>query len=87
MLKGTTPKQTIPVLVLRPIKADDSDDTIVYEDEEVKQPKQEVPEDAQVPEDINNQVDETKGQEGPKKDKKKRTLKVTRYVIRRAKKM
>ena len=36
-LKGTTLRQTIQVLVLRPTKVEDSDDTVVYEDEDTEQ--------------------------------------------------
>ena len=42
-LKGATPKQTIPVLVLRPTNAKDSDDTVIYEDEDITQPEPNVP--------------------------------------------
>ena len=34
VLKGATLRQTIPVLVLRPTTADDSDNTVVYEDDD-----------------------------------------------------
>ena len=55
--------------MLRPIKADDSDDTLLYKDDETEQtkPKQEIPDDVQGPEDTGTQDDETKEQKGPKK--------------------
>ena len=89
VLKGTTPKQTIPVLVLRLPKADDSDDTVVYEDEDIEPQKAVMPDIPDVPDDPGNtepRDEQMNRQDGPKKGNKKRTFRVTRYVIRRSKK-
>ena len=89
MLKGTTPKQTIPVLVLRPTEAEDSDDTIVYEDEDTVQPTPGEPDD---PKDSNKenstgtQEPDSMDSGNPKTGNKKRTLRLTRYVMHRPKK-
>ena len=87
-LKGATPKQTILVLVLRPTKAEDSDDTVGYEEEDTEQP---MPGEPDVSKDIDTGTDT--GTQGaapmnpmkPKTGNKKRTLRVTRYVIHRPK--
>ena len=89
MLKGTTPKQTIPVLVLRPTKAEHSDDTIVYEDQDTVQPTPGEPDD---PKDGNKegntgtQEPDSTDSGNPKTGNKKRTLRLIRYVIHRPKK-
>ena len=83
------PKQTIIVLVLRPPKVDDSDDTVVYEDEDVEPKKVVTPDVPDVPDDPGDteaKDEQTNRQDGPKKGNKKRTFCVTRYVIRRSKK-
>ena len=88
-LKGATLKQTILVLVLRPTKADDSDDTVVYEDEDTEQPTPGEPDD---PKD-NHKDGGTGTQEpvstdsgNPKMGNKKRALRLTISVIHRPKK-
>ena len=85
-------KQTILVLVLRLPRADDNDNTFVYEDEVAEPQKavtKDVPNVPDVPDNSSNaepQDDQTNRQYGPKKGNKKRTFRVTRYVIRRSKK-
>ena len=86
-LLGTTPTQTIPVLILHNKAAEDSDNTIVYNEEEAEGslPPTPPPTDPNVE---NEEPDEsgTKDKNIPKpKWKVKGSLKVKRYIIRRPK--
>ena len=78
-LKGATPKQTIPVLVLRLTKAEDTDDTIIYKDDDTKQPipdEQDEPTDNGKEGNPENKRTELKSSENQKTVKRKEHLRL-----------